>query len=390
MDIRQLNLEERLEALQISAVAFHWMPGDPEKQREELARKPEEDWGAFAEDGRLMAHIINNHFEVHFDGSVVPCGGVGAVSTLPEYRREGAIRKIFARLLPEAYRRGEVFSALYPFNHGFYRKAGYETSVWRRDWSFPASVLRGYCFDGAAEPWRPGLPAEEYTALYGAFARGFNLAVVRDGARMLGVHLEDDGHHADRRFAYLLREGSRAVAYVIYRDRPGSDGRVLAVEEAVWDGRAGFEALLGFLARFSADFGRVELPLPDSVDLYRVIRAEDLYEIGCRPRQGFMARVVHVERALTLMCKGPDCDFTLRTEDPWIPENTGCWHVTAAGAERTEGPADLTVSLQALSLMLLGRLTPEEAALRADVEFAGTGVLDGVFTRRPMLVLEDF
>ena len=91
-----------------------------EKERERVEAETLQDWGAFDEDGTLTARIINNQFELYLDGTAVQAGGIGAVSTLPEYRDKGSIRKIFQTLLPEAYRSGEILSALYPFSHAFY------------------------------------------------------------------------------------------------------------------------------------------------------------------------------------------------------------------------------------------------------------------------------
>ena len=144
MEVRKLSAEERFEANVISTVAFHMRMEDPEKSREESLKETVEDWGAFADDGKMMARIINHRFQVWLDGQTVPCGGIGAVSTLPEYRNTGAVREIFGKLIPAAYQNGEVISALYPFSHAFYRKFGYETVRWRNDYEFAPSALSGY------------------------------------------------------------------------------------------------------------------------------------------------------------------------------------------------------------------------------------------------------
>ena len=158
MEVRQLKPEERFEANLVSTVAFHMRMEDPEKNREESLKSTDEDWGAFSEDGKIMARIINNHFESRLDGQRIMNGGIGAVSTLPEYRNTGAVKAIFEKLIPEAYRRGEIISTLYPFNHAFYRKFGYETACWRNDYEFEPGVLSGYRFDGTAELWKPEDP----------------------------------------------------------------------------------------------------------------------------------------------------------------------------------------------------------------------------------------
>ncbi len=146
MEIRTLNQQEKMDARLISTLAFHQRMEDPEKERRECDTDPTEDWGAFDEHGTLMAHIIHHRFLFRLDGQWIPGGGIGAVSTLPEYRGNGVIRAIFQRLLAEAYREGQILSALYPFNHAFYRKFGYETVRYRNEYRFPPALLSEYHF----------------------------------------------------------------------------------------------------------------------------------------------------------------------------------------------------------------------------------------------------
>ena len=144
MDIRLLQGKEKFEARLIATVCFHGRMEDPEKSRQESEQETDQHWGAFHEDGTLMAQIINNRFISNLDGTRVRNGGIGAVSTLPEYRMEGGVKEIFRALLPYAYADGEVISTLYPFSHSFYRKFGYETVCWKNEYEFSPTVLKGY------------------------------------------------------------------------------------------------------------------------------------------------------------------------------------------------------------------------------------------------------
>ena len=391
MEVRKLTEQEHFESDLISYVAFHMRMEDPEKAKEESKKLTIEDWGAFSEDGRIMARILNHRFDSMLDGQTVANGGIGAVSTLPEYRNTGAIRKIFEKLLPDAYRNGEVFSTLYPFSHAFYRKFGYETVCWRHDYEFTPSVLSGYRFDGTAELWKPGDPVSEYTALYNRFAAGFNLAIRRDDKRMLENHLKGE-YYKDRKFGYLLRENGTPVAYLIFQDIRHDPAAILSVEDAAWDGRKGMNALLGFLGRFTADYGTVRLFLPACLELYSFIRAPRAYDIEQRVRQDYMIRVVNAQRLLEAIKKPDGAEFIIRVEgDPYIPENNGTWEVSGKGAAPTEKEPDLTVSIQALGQMAAGCASLAEAMYRPDVTVsANEDVLEKVFVRKPILVEDHF
>ena len=391
MEVRKLTEQEHFEADMISHVAFHMRMEDPEKSREESKKLAIEDWGAFADDGRMMARILNYRFDSMLDGQAVANGGIGGVSTLPEYRNTGAIRAIFEKLIPEAYRNGEVFSTLYPFSHAFYRKFGYETVCWRNNYEFVPSVLSGYRFDGTAELWKPGDPVGEYTALYNRFAEGFNLAMRRDDKRMLEKHLKGE-YYKDRKFCYLLRENGIPVAYLIFQDIRHDPAAILSVEDLAWEGRAGLNAVLGFLSRFTADYGTVRMFLPASLQLFSFIRSPRAYDIEQTVTQAYMIRAVNVQRMLEIIKKPDDISFVIRIEgDEYIAENNGTWEVRERNAVPTDREPDLTVSIQAFGQLAAGCVSLSEAMYRPDVTVSGNeDVLTKVFVRKPILVEDHF
>ena len=390
MEVRQLKPEEHFEANLISTVAFHMKMEDPEKNREESLKSEDEDWGAFSDDGTIMARIINNHYESRLDGQRVRNGGIGAVSTLPEYRNTGAVKAIFEKLLPEARRNGEIISTLYPFNHAFYRKFGYETVRWQDHYEFAPAVLKGYRFCGTAELWKPGDPVNEYTELYNRFADGFNLAMCRDDEMML-KHIKGE-YYKDRKFCYLLRENGKAVAYLVFQDVRNDPAAILTVKDLAWDGREGFLAVLGFLGRFTADYGTIRMFLPSCLQLLSVIQTPMAYDIQQTATQAYMIRAVNVKRLLEIIRKPDDSRFVIRVEgDAQIPENNGTWTVSGGSAELTDEAPDLTVSVQALGQMAAGAVDLAEAMYRPDVAVAGNrAVLEKVFVRKPILVEDHF
>ncbi len=390
MNIHKLSPQERFDANLVSVVAFHMRVDDLEKAREDSLKETVEDWGAFSDDGTVMARIINHRYTSMLDGREVVNGGIGAVSTLPEYRNTGAVRAIFEQLIPEAYRNGEMISTLYPFSHAFYRKFGYETVRWRNDYEFEPSVLGGYRFDGTAELWKTGCPVSEYTELYNRFAAGFNLAIRRDDDMML-KHLKGE-YYKDRKFCYLLREEGKPVAYLIFQDIRHDPAAILSVEDLAWDGRAGLYAILGFLARFTADYGTIRLFLPASLELLSVIRSPRAYDINQKARQDYMIRAVNAQKLLEIIQKPDDSRFVIRIEgDSLIPENNGTWAVSGGSAVPSEEEPNLTVSIQAFGQLAAGSVSLSEALYRPDVTLSGNEeVLKRVFVRKPVLVEDHF
>lgn len=390
MKVRQLSSEERFEADVISHIAFHMRMENPEEVREKSRQATVEDWGAFDDDGRMMARIINHRYESFLDGNRIVNGGIGAVSTLPEYRNTGAVRAIFRELIPSAFRAGEIISTLYPFNHAFYRKFGYETICMKNRYIFAPEVLSPYRFEGKAVQWKPGNPLQIWLDLYHHFAAAYNLAICRSEESFVKAHFQGT-YLKDRKFAYLLLEQDKPVAYVIFQDVRHDPAAILRVEDAAWDGQEGFLAILGFLSRFSADYGSVELSLPMGLELLNLIQSPKAYEIEKNTQQDYMLRVVNARRLLEYMRKPPRTRFVIEVQDDLIPENTGIWEVTDEKVIPAKGEPDLKTDIRALGQLAVGAVSLFEAEYRRDVTVCGNrSALASVFIPRPIFVEDHF
>lgn len=404
MEVRKLAGEERYAAYLTAVYCFHMRVEDVEANRERQLNAKVEDWGAFDDNNTLMARIINNHFDFYLDGTAVKSGGIGAVATLPEYRNSGAIRAIFKELLPEAYANDEVISALYPFKHEFYRKFGYETVIGWSQYSLTPGLLCRYRFDGEVVKWNPGDPVTDFLNIYNAFSSKFNMAAVRTEEMML-EQLKVDKPYIDRKFSYVMKQNGEAIAYIIFTDVRHDPAAIMQVEECAWTDRDGFRAVLGFLARFEADYGTIEMNLPEGIDLLRIVETPDAYAIKETAFPNFMVRVINAKKLLETIKKPVDCDFTIKITDEIIPENNRTYrvlsdHVELVGerfntddenAADTAPKADLSVNVRALAQLAIGAVNLDEAMLRTDVTVnANEEMLRRVFTEKLTWVSEHF
>lgn len=403
MTVKKLEGEERFEAHKLFVYCFHQRVDNIENERQKQEAETQEDWGAFDDDGKLMARIINNHYDFHLDGQAVKTGGIGGVATYPEYRETGAIREIFKVLLLEAYKNGEVLSALYPFNHKFYRKFGYEVVPFRNEYKMHPNVLKDYHSLATEEKcevrrWQAGEDVRDFLTVYNQFASGFNLSALRT-EEMMHEHLEFEKEYIDRKFSYIFSRDGRPVAYLIFKDEFNPKAAVLKVEECAWTCRAGFNSILNFLARFSSDYGSIVLPLPKGIDLLKIIHAPNAYEIEKQACQHFMVRVMNVLKLFEVIRKPADCDFTIKVEDDLIEENNltlrvlagkGAEAGTAAGLTNVSKP-DIELDIRALSQLAIGCSNLYEASLRSDVTINGNEeMLRRVFIEKPILITESF
>jgi predicted acetyltransferase len=298
---------------------------------------------------------------------------------------------MFKRILKDDQRNGKVISALFPFKHEFYRKAGYEVVTFMNEYTFTPSVLSDYRFDGEVCKWSNGDPVEDFLKVYQTFASRYNMALMRDEDCMQ-YHLKTDKPYIDRKFSYLFKQKGKPIAYLIFTDIRHDPAAILKVEECAWTGRDGFYAILGFLARFEADYGEIKLPLPKGIDLLRVIRSTQSYDINKHTCQHFMVRVINARKLLEQVVKPADCDLKIRVIDDIIEENNRTYRVKADQvAECKAKKADLELNVRALGQMAIGAVNFDEAMLRRDVTlFSNEEMLRSVFAEKNIWCGEHF
>lgn len=407
MTIKKLNGKERFEAYKLDVYCFHQRVENVEDQREKYESEELEAWGAFDDDQTLMGQILNNHYDFYFDGQTVKTGGIGSVSTYPEYRESGAIREIFTRLLKEAYKNGEVISSLYPFNHKFYRKFGYEVIPFKNEYKMSPRVLKDYhsvvcnshlCDDKNFQihRWQLGQSVKPFLDIYNDFAPKFNFSAVRTEEVMLN-HMKYEKEYMDRKFSYLFSAGDKALAYLIFKDVYNPQAAELCVEECAWICREGFNAIMNFLSRFSADYGSITLGLPQGIDLLKIVHSPDAYDIEKRCCQHFMVRIVNVKKLFEVIKKPADCNFTIKVEDDLIKENNLALRVTAQGIkdlymeESEKSHCDLELNIRSLAQLAAGCTSLDEAMLRDDVKVNGNEeMLRRCFPAKMIFVTESF
>ena len=388
MNIRKIDGEERVKAELISLTAFHQKTQDFEKFRENALKSRCRDWGAFSDDGTLMAHIINNFYESYFDGHVIRAGGIGAVSTLPPYREEGCIRSIFRPLLRESYDEGMLISTLYPFNHSFYRKFGYETATVWNEFTVPAAELRRYHHPGFAKQWQAGDDLSPYRALWEKFASRHNLSLRR--TEDMVKDMIRGTYYEDRYFVFLLGDDAGPSAYVAYQDERRDEGARLRINDFAWDGTRGFRALLGFLGRFSADYKDIWLRSPTDIQLGYF--ASDPYAVKCEMSVEHMVRAVNAKALLSLLKKPEGAEFSIEISgDEFIEENNGIFLVKGDRVSSCAGIPDISMDAHTFSQLITGASNLYEASLREDVVIRGReALLREIFTRKPLYIADHF
>ena len=388
LTVRAMNIPEVLQYRALCALCFNAPLTQPPPRCPDLTAS----FAAFDGD-ELLAGMLAHRFQIHFQGEVVGMAGIGGVASWPEKRRAGAVRAVFEAMLPELYARGDVFSALYPFSHAFYRKFGYELCMQLTH----ARVTPQALGSGAAETtgsFELHLPSDDHAVIYGLrerYAQRFDFTLKREPERFDDLLGKDP--YADLQPVYLWRDDAgEPQGYIVFKRECEAGQNFATVLDAAYLTPEALRSILRFLGRFNS-YDHYRITLPPDVELRAFIG--EAYQATCERNCAGMARVINVEKALRVT-RAPSCDgtITLRVRDGQIPQNNGTFAVAyadgAASVSRCDDEPDLTLSIQALTQLVTGAMEYDAFRMCAsDVVFHKDNPLLPLCFPKRMLFMND-
>lgn len=167
---------------------------------------------------------------------VVPCAGIAAVATLPEYRGGGIGQRMMDGVVGLCRDAGYEISSLYGFREPFYRKSGYEACGWR--WQAKVPVDQMPCVGGDLVIRE--IDASDVFALnacYQDFAQRFNGSCDRT--------LEHWKRRLGKKPAQIYAVGDPIEGYLWCN--PHGFWNELEVGEIAWTSVRCYESLLGLM-----------------------------------------------------------------------------------------------------------------------------------------------
>lgn len=340
-------------------------------------------------DGDLcVGHAGAFHFDTLVPGGAwLPTAGITRVGVLPTHTRRGLLTRMMRRLLDDERADGKVLSSLRASEAVIYSRFGFGLA------GEAVSVLvhphRVPSVSGAAPGTMRLLPSDEVLAtipdIYrrsctrpGALSRTefvwsrvLKEAADREKATFVVVHTAPDG--VDDGYAMYSVEWTDQS----FTDNVGACelfdlfGTTPSVELALWQYMVNISLLRSIEVENRPLDDIVRLAIPD-------FRA---YEVKQRWDEQWM-RLLQVDAALASRTYHDGAPVTVAVDDPWYPENSATFRISADGVRRTDSSAELTAPIEALSaaymgamswtdLLSTGRVTGDpHAASRADVLFA--------------------
>jgi predicted acetyltransferase len=303
-------------------------------------------------------------------GAVVPAAHVTGVGVKATHRRRGLMSQLITRQLREA---PEAVAALWASESAIYGRFGYAAAAWGTNYEVELRHV-----GPPAVQVRPGelgeLTADEALKELPPLFRAFqeHRAGVSGRSELKWQQRLQD--KPDNRHGRIARQ------VLVHRDEAGTiDGYALwrgkmdwtatgpaneiSVEELIAVEPTAYKVLWQHLltqslsAKLTYGFGAVDEPLMQLVSTPTALDR--------RVSESLWIRITDVPRALQQRKYAADVDVVLDVTDELIPANTGRFRLTNDSCERTDAPADLSLSVTELGAAYLGG--------RALAEFATTG-----------------
>ena len=394
---RLLKPEESWIWGEVMAVAFEGgfdrakAKAEAEKERteeEKAAQKKDRCFASFADDGKQVYGCVNSHeYDCRFDGGVYKLGGVGGVSTLPPYRRKGAIRACITASLQDMYANDFTFSYLFPFSTEYYRKFGFETAGVLHEWTLNLKDIRPKDVGGTMEQLFPGDDMSPLLEIYNTCFADVNMSALRD---TYSEELDKENLLNDQRYVYLWRDDAGRPRGLMISHKEEKDDHAELNCTHTFGCRCGFlfcdaqalHALLFFAkSAFSSDYDTIRFVAMPHQSLTSLVGENN--EAQCKAFWNGMLRVVNVQRVLeNCICRGEGC-VKITVRDDIISENNGTWKLTFAPGkanlvEKTEETADAEMSINHFSALVCGvreaqdmAWIPEVKVLNEKADFTG-------------------
>lgn len=334
---------------------------------EMLTAEPERTLAAFDGDA-IVGNAGAFTFDMAVPGGRLPAAGVSYVGVAPTHRRRGLLTSMMRHQFRDVQDRNEPLAILWASEAAIYGRYGYgvATSKYGIEIDRVDARLRADCpTDDSVSLHLVG--ADEMPAVIAAVdpavpVRPGSLRRDKNWIAWMLVDIEDDRNGFSALRHVVARRGAEPVGYALYRTKNGAvrpynlaDG-----EATVWQQQALTPAVDAMLTRYLL-----------SLDLVRRVRwwnqplDSSLPHLLVDPRQArttvtdaMHLRIVNVPVALAGRRYLTPLDVVIEVTDPLITGNAGRWRLRGdrerAVCGPTDGPADLTMDVEALGAIYLG------------------------------------
>lgn len=354
-EIQRLNQTHNEEIVEMNQFAFQYELSEQERTDEINFESDDQIWGWITE-GQLAAKVHIVPLATYINGKQFEMGGISAVATWPEYRRQGMVKKLLYHSLQEMKKQGQIVSFLAPFSFPFYRKHGWDLLFTNKTYHLPISYLKQ---DWQAQGYLRRVKKSEIDVLdgiYQAYAKNFTGMLARSKKWWEETVLTKAGQ-----IAVAYSETDEPIGYLMYKVKDNT----FTVIDYAYTSLNSQKLILEFISHHDASAKHVNLTVPENDNL-TLLLGHAYFEQ--KLKHHYMGRIVDVEAFLQQFPFDNYQDLapiSIAVDDSFFPENSGTYELSSS-MTRVEmkkykrEKADVHASIQMLTMMFLGYKRPIE------------------------------
>lgn len=350
MNFGQARLEEKGQIKDLWAYAFN-------EQEPFLSGYFDKYWScadavAATENGTVAGALHMQSYPLHLYGRTVSASYIEGVSVLPEMRGKGIAKGLMKQALDMEWRRGDALSILIPFSYEFYRRMGYALCYSQQYFECGAADLPSETKGYSAIRRLTAADIPEMKRLYEAFCKDKNGWLIRDSRYweylffLMGI--------ASGYFYGAFDTSGNMRGYVGFlkqKDR-------FKVKELVYEDGKALSGLLSFVASHFSVYNTIAFDAPAGDRLHDFLANP---RCTCTIKPSFMARIVNVEQALSIVA-GQE-DIVLAVEDSFYEKNNGVYSLCGGKVEKSAtAKPEMNLGIQQLTQLFCGFVSSYELA----------------------------
>ncbi len=310
------------------------------------------------EDKDIVSSLQLNQYKIKLDDKEYETSYVVGVSTFPQVRGRGYMKKIMEYSLNELYKKNQLVSILMPIDYRLYRKYGYEHCYDQLEYNLDIEDLKNFNLSG-----RMYKASEEHIKylidINDIFLEGINGNTIRDKKYYLDLFKEiesENGH------IYVYKDGSYK-GYIIYF----LNGDNMFVRELFYKDLDSLKSILKFIYNHNTQCKKVTISAPIHDKIRFVLENPKTIDIKIKPFM--MGRVINVEGYLNSLKVDKDIDISanILIEDKFIKENNATFNIKIKDkkviAKKTNEKSNLDLSINTFSQLAFSYIDIKEAII---------------------------
>lgn len=326
--------------------------------------KPE-DTVVCCDDEKAIASIQLNQYKIMLNEKEENVSYVVGVSTMPEARGKGIMKKMMKFSLDEMYKRGQNVSLLMPIDFRLYRRYGYENCYDILEHRIDMEELSGFRIEQNVRRLTVD-DINELIKLYDSVNKMNNGYVIRDRFRFENMFAEAE---ADGSYIYGIEdESGKLSGYMVY----SMDSGTLFVRELYFTDISTLKTAIGFIYNHNTQCSKAVIMEDIRNCVGKVIRNPRKTETV--QKQFMMGRVINFDGVLDSMVSecnsGVNADDSIKVaiKDDYIESNNAVYDIrvsddgiTYEKFEYNEENSDVSMNINCISQLVFSYIDIDEA-----------------------------